>query len=176
MLEIFYPRLFVSSLPELDLKHLLRLGIKGILLDLDNTIIPRCTESCSPEIIDWLNKLRGCGFKLCIISNNKSARVKMLAGELEVPAVHYAFKPFKRAFCQALSLLKTAPEETAVIGDQIFTDILGGNRLGLFTILVVPLNGKEHWLTQLINRRLEKALMAYWQKKQLTQDQRDKIF
>ncbi|KFD41482.1 hypothetical protein DK28_0208840 [Peptococcaceae bacterium SCADC1_2_3] len=166
MLEIFYPRLFISSLPELDLKHLLKLGLKGILLDLDNTIIMRGTESCSPEIIDWLNELQGCGFKLCIISNNKSARVKMLAGELKVPAVYYAFKPFKRAFYQALGLVKTAPEETAIIGDQIFTDILGGNRLGLFTILVVPLNGKEHWLTRLINRRAEKALMAYWRKKQ----------
>ena len=166
MLEIFYPRLFISSLPELDLKHLLKLGLKGILLDLDNTIIMRGTESCSPEIIDWLNELQGCGFKLCIISNNKSARVKMLAGELKVPAVYYAFKPFKRAFYQALGLVKTAPEETAIIGDQIFTDILGGNRLGLFTILVVPLNGKEHWLTRLINRRLEKALMVYWRKKQ----------
>ncbi|HCJ78763.1 MAG TPA: YqeG family HAD IIIA-type phosphatase [Desulfotomaculum sp.] len=166
MLEIFYPRLFISSLPELDLKHLLKLGLKGILLDLDNTIIMRGTESCSPEIIDWLNELQGCGFKLCIISNNKSARVKMLAGELKVPAVYYAFKPFKRAFYQALGLIKTAPEETAIIGDQIFTDILGGNRLGLFTILVVPLNGKEHWLTRLINRRLEKALMVYWRKKQ----------
>jgi hypothetical protein len=166
VLEIFYPRLFISSLPELDLKHLLKLGLKGILLDLDNTIIMRGTESCSPEIIDWLNELQGCGFKLCIISNNKSARVKMLAGELKVPAVYYAFKPFKRAFYQALGLIKTAPEETAIIGDQIFTDILGGNRLGLFTILVVPLNGKEHWLTRLINRRLEKALMVYWRKKQ----------
>jgi HAD superfamily phosphatase (TIGR01668 family) len=166
VLEIFYPRLFISSLPELDLKHLLKLGLKGILLDLDNTIIMRGTESCSPEIIDWLNELQGCGFKLCIISNNKSARVKMLAGELKVPAVYYAFKPFKRAFYQALGLVKTAPEETAIIGDQIFTDILGGNRLGLFTILVVPLNGKEHWLTRLINRRAEKALMAYWRKKQ----------
>jgi len=166
VLEIFYPRLFISSLPELDLKHLLKLGLKGILLDLDNTIIMRGTESCSPEIIDWLNELQGCGFKLCIISNNKSARVKMLAGELKVPAVYYAFKPFKRAFYQALGLVKTAPEETAIIGDQIFTDILGGNRLGLFTILVVPLNGKEHWLTRLINRRLEKALMVYWRKKQ----------
>ena len=166
MLEIFYPRLFISSLPELDLSYLLKLGVKGILLDLDNTIIPRNTGSCSPEIIDWLNKLQGCGFKLCIISNNKSARVKMMAGELKIPAVHYAFKPFKRAFCQALSLIKTTPEKTAVIGDQIFTDILGGNRLGLFTILVVPLNGKEHWLTRLINRRLEKALMSYWRKRQ----------
>jgi hypothetical protein len=166
VLEIFYPRLFISSLPELDLKHLLSLGVKGILLDLDNTIISSSTESCSPEIIDWLNKLQDCGFKLCIISNNKSARVTMLADELKIPAVHYAFKPFKRAFCQALNLLKITPDETAIIGDQIFTDILGGNRLGLFTILVVPLNGKEHWLTRLINRRLERILVAYWRKKQ----------
>jgi hypothetical protein len=166
MIDLLCPRLYVSSLFDINLEDLYQRGIRGILFDLDNTIIMRGTESCSPEIIDWLNELQGCGFKLCIISNNKSARVKMLAGELKVPAVYYAFKPFKRAFYQALGLVKTAPEETAIIGDQIFTDILGGNRLGLFTILVVPLNGKEHWLTRLINRRAEKALMAYWRKKQ----------
>lgn len=164
MLKIFYPRLFVSSLSELDLKNLLQQGIKGILLDLDNTIIPRGTENCSPEIINWLNELQGHGFKLCIVSNNKSARDTMLPNKLKIPAVYYALKPLKRSFWRALNLLKTTPDETAIIGDQIFTDILGGNRLGLFTILVAPLNGKDSWVTRLINRRLEKILIAHWQK------------
>jgi HAD superfamily phosphatase (TIGR01668 family) len=77
----------------------------------------------------------------------------------QIPSVTRAIKPRKSPFRRAMKMLGMTPGETAVVGDQIFTDILGGNRLGLYTILVVPMPGKEYWATELINRRLERLVL-----------------
>ncbi|MBE3588605.1 MAG: YqeG family HAD IIIA-type phosphatase [Thermoanaerobacteraceae bacterium] len=159
MIHLLYPKLYVQTLFEIDQDDLYGRGIRGILFDLDNTIVPRDRECCPEDITLWLKKLQQRGFKLCIVSNNRPARVQALAAALGVPAVHRAVKPVKRSFIRAMELIQTAPGETAVIGDQIFTDVLGGNRLGLYTILVTPLPGREFWATRMISRRLEKIVL-----------------
>lgn len=160
MLKIFYPKMYVSSIFGIDPSFLLDMGLKGILLDLDNTIIPRDSNSFSTEVIEWLSQMRKLGFILGIVSNNSRKRVGTIAGQYSIPAVHRAVKPWVRPFRQALNMMGTAPEETALIGDQIFTDILGGNMTGLYTILVVPMEGKEFLGTRLISRPLEKFIIA----------------
>lgn len=160
MLRLFYPRLYVPSLFEIDSDILREAGIRGILLDLDNTIVPRDCDCVSVEVARWLLMLQKTGFCLCIVSNNGLARVSHLAGPLSMPAVHWAVKPLSFPFLRAMEILGTKPEETAVIGDQIFTDILGGNLLGLYTILVEPMAGKEFIGTRLIGRSLEKIVLA----------------
>jgi len=135
-------------------------NIKGILLDLDNTIIRRDADGFTPEVAEWFSGLRGEGFKMGIVSNNSRKRVEAVAGSMSLPAVHRAVKPYIGSFRRALKMLGTSAGETALVGDQIFTDILGGNLTGLYTILVVPMKGREFLGTRLFTRPLEKILLA----------------
>ncbi|OPX84760.1 MAG: UMP phosphatase [Pelotomaculum sp. PtaB.Bin104] len=160
MLKILYPRIFATSVTDIQIELLRELGIKGILFDLDNTIVSRDSNQFPPEVLEYLNKLRLQGFKLGIVSNNGRRRVSSIAGLLEIPAVHRAVKPWSRSFRRALKMLGTSACETALVGDQIFTDILGGNLAGLHTILVVPLEGSDFWGSRLISRPLEKLVLA----------------
>ena len=161
MIEILYPQMYVKSLFEIDLEMLKKRGIQGIIFDLDNTIIPRDQKNFSPDIAEWLLKLKEQDFKLCIVSNNRrQERVSYLAQALDIPYIYKAGKPRRKAFRRAMQVLSTEVDTTAVIGDQVFTDVYGGNRAGLFTILVVPLPGKEFWGTTFFNRRLEKLVLS----------------
>ena len=161
MINILYPQLYVESLFEIDLEMLKKRGIQGIIFDLDNTIIPRDQKNFSPDISEWLSELKEQNFKLCIVSNNRRQhRVSYLAQALDIPYIYKAGKPRRKAFRRAMQLLSTDAITTAVIGDQVFTDVYGGNRVGLFTILVVPLPGKEFWGTTFFNRRLEKLVLS----------------
>lgn len=160
MLKIFYPKLYAPALVEIEPEFLEKLGVKGVLLDLDNTIVRRDSNVFSKEVEQWLGELRARGFKLGIVSNNSRHRVGAVAGLLDLPAVHRAVKPMSTPFRRAMKLLGTKPSETALIGDQIFTDIFGGNLCGLYTILVVPLEGKEFWGTRFFSRPLEKIVLA----------------
>ena len=159
MLRILYPHMYVPSILEIDPMELKKRGIKALLMDLDNTIVPRDMEEFSQEVVVWLKSLNKQGIKVCVVSNNGTTRVNKLVAPLDIPSVVRAVKPRRRAFRKGMDILGVTHAETAVVGDQIFTDILGGNRLGLFTILVVPMAGKEFWATSLINRRLEKLIL-----------------
>ncbi|WP_027365582.1 YqeG family HAD IIIA-type phosphatase [Desulfotruncus alcoholivorax] len=159
MLRILYPHMYVPSILDVDPLELKKRGIKALLMDLDNTIVPRDREEFSQEVVMWLKRLREHGLKLCVVSNNGTARVNKLVAPFNIPYVVRAVKPMRQAFTKGMDILGVKHSETAVVGDQIFTDILGGNRLGLFTILVVPMSGREFWATNLINRRLEKLVL-----------------
>lgn len=160
MLKIFYPKLYASSLIEIEPELLEDLGLKGILFDLDNTIVRRDSNKFSKEVEEWLCELRARGFKLGIVSNNSRQRVYDVARQLKLPAVSRAVKPLCSPFRRAMKMLGTDPAETALIGDQIFTDIFGGNMCGLYTILVVPLKGREFWGTRFFSRPLEKIVLS----------------
>ncbi len=160
MFRILYPKMYVSSVHEIKPGRLQELGLKAILLDLDNTIIRRDAFHFSPAVSSWLSELRSLGIKMCIVSNNSPGRVGSIAGLMDLPAVDRALKPLGMSFHRAMKLIGTSPGETALVGDQIFTDILGGNLTGLYTILVVPMKGKEFWGTRLINRPLERFVLA----------------
>lgn len=118
--------------------------MKALLLDLDNTLVPWREYDISPSTFEWLRRAKELGFKLCIVSNTRTAkRLTRLAGEMDLPYVKKVLKPRRRGFQEALGILGVDTSETAVIGDQIFTDILGGNRLGIHTVLVTPLQTRE---------------------------------
>lgn len=165
MLKNLYPRIYVSSILEIKPGLLKDLGLKGVIFDLDNTIVRRDSLNAPPEILKLITELREEGFKMGIVSNNSRRRVGAIAAEMDMPAVHRAVKPLAGPFRRALKLLGTSPRETALVGDQIFTDILGGNMAGLYTILVVPMQGKEFWGTRLISRHLEKIVLARLKRK-----------
>jgi len=152
------PQIHINSPYELDIEVLKKNFIEGIIIDIDNTLVPWAEKYADQRVVELVNMLIDKGFKLCILSNGTKNRVSVFNRELKLPAVHNAAKPSKAAFKKALSLLGTKPQNTAVIGDQIFTDILGGNRLGLFTILVVPQSSKEFLWTRFV-RQIEKLIL-----------------
>lgn len=154
MLEILYPRLYVDSLTDIPLENLKRLGIRAFIFDLDNTITEWNSNIVKDEIMDWFANIKQQGFTACILSNNGERRVLEVANNLGIPYIHRAQKPRRGSFRRALILMGTRAQETAVIGDQVFTDVLGGNRSGLYTILVVPINRREFMGTK-ISRAFE---------------------
>lgn len=154
------PDLFVKSIYEIDYNDLQHRGIKAIITDLDNTLVESDEPDATPELISWLDQLQSMGFRVIIVSNNKETRVSKFANPLNVPYIHAAKKPFHTPFRKALKRLEAAPEQTVVIGDQLFTDVLGGNMVGLYTILVVPVSKHEGFWTKL-NRSFEK-MVFYW--------------
>lgn len=153
------PDLFYSSIEEIDLDELKSLGIEGIICDLDNTIIPYGKETIPQSIINWFKNIEEKEFNVCLISNGWKGRVERIAKELGIPAFYRAVKPRKKTYKKALEHLKIPPQKIAVIGDQIFTDVLGGNRMGMLTILVDPLAKKEFKTTRIM-RLLEKRVKS----------------
>jgi HAD superfamily phosphatase (TIGR01668 family) len=130
-------------------------------VDLDNTVTHWNSPVVPEETRAWFQAARERGFSLCLSSNNLYARAAGIAQALGVPVVCGAGKPRRRAFRQMLAVLGSRPQETAVIGDQVFTDVLGGKRLGLFTVLVRPLGPQEFVVTRVL-RRLERLVMRSW--------------
>ena len=142
-----YPKGYFSKVEDITIEYLVENKIKILILDVDNTLIDYY-ENLSNDIIQWAKNLKAQGIKLYILSNtNNKAKVEKVANKLEIPYRNFAMKPFKRGFLKIQKEFKIEPEKIAVIGDQLFTDILGGNRCKMHTILVDPINSKDYWYT-----------------------------
>ncbi len=137
------------------------LGIKAVLCDLDNTLTKWHSEEITEEVGAWLAQLRDTGIGVCIASNTSNfSRLRRIANNLGIQ--HFpgnAGKPGTRGLRHALKLLEASPSEAAMVGDQLFTDIVAGNRLGLFTVLVNPLSSYEFIGTKIVNRTAEKFVL-----------------
>ncbi len=129
-----------------------------MLIDLDNTILSREDGVVTPKLKEWFEKIERSGISICLVSNNWKTRVTRIADELRIPLVARAVKPSKSAFIKGMERIGTDARETAVVGDQIFTDIFGGNRLDLYTILVVPISSKDLFHTKIL-RLVERQIM-----------------
>lgn len=160
MYNLLCPNQRANVLQDIDIFALQAKAFKGIIFDLDNTIIPWAGSIMQPEIVSWIIQLQQHGFKICIVSNNRHTRVQEIAANLGVPFVSRAHKPLKKGFRQALHILQLSCSEVVVIGDQLFTDVLGGNRLGLYTIWVKPMSSQEFITTQAV-RWLEKIACSF---------------
>ena len=165
MFKILRPKVYINSVYNIDLMKLKKIKkIKGIIVDLDNTLVAWGEKEVSQRIIDWVKEAKKIGLKICIVSNTNSKRVAELAQIFDIPYHSKYFKPFSIAFNNGLKILDTKKSETVVIGDQIFTDIWGGNRLKLLTILVIPIVEKDS-IGTFLHRNLEKILVSFWLKK-----------
>ncbi|MFW6238335.1 MAG: YqeG family HAD IIIA-type phosphatase [Halanaerobiales bacterium] len=156
MRELFRPDYYFTEVPEITPDFLHKLGIKGIICDIDNTIVAWNNDQLADSYCEWFAVLQEEGLEMCLISNGLNSRVEHFSRELQIPAVGQAVKPLSRAYREAEEKLDVKGE-IAVIGDQIFTDILGGNRVGFITILVDPLDKKEFFITRFM-RLFEKPL------------------
>ncbi|KKM09639.1 HAD family hydrolase [Clostridiales bacterium PH28_bin88] len=161
MLELLRPDMYVHSIHKIPLDQLKAIGIKGLIIDLDNTLTGWNLDTVSSDVSNWLTQLPDYSLKACLVSNNRAERVSRVAETLGFPYVFNANKPRRKAFRQAMQQLGTGTKTTAVIGDQIFTDILGGNRLSLFTILVVPISQREFIGTRLVRLLEQWALRKF---------------
>lgn len=157
-MKFLTPKMYAESVFEINLKKLKENGIEGLIIDIDNTLVAWDIKYASENTLIWLKSLLDEGFQVCLVSNNTEDRVVKFNEELKLPAIHRANKPRRGAFRRAMQKMGTSINSTAIIGDQIFTDILGGNRMGIYTVLVVPIESKEFWWTTLV-RRVERHVL-----------------
>ncbi|MRH43051.1 YqeG family HAD IIIA-type phosphatase [Aquibacillus halophilus] len=164
MLKRFLPNEHVKNIFEIHPEKLKDKGIKGIITDLDNTLVAWDIKDATPEIIQWFKLMEENNIKLTIISNNNEERVKLFSEPLNTPFVYSARKPLGKAFKKAAKDMHLQKEEVVVIGDQLMTDVLGGNSAGFYTILVVPIVKTDGKITK-INRQIERRILSWMRKK-----------
>lgn len=165
-LRDFAPDLYVQSIYQIDIKALKARGINTVITDLDNTLVEANNPEYTPKLVKWLDDLQEQGFKVMILSNNSKIRVTEFAEAVTVPYIYRARKPLSSSYKKALKLLNSTAKESVMLGDQMMTDIFGGNRLGFHTILVSPIAEKECINTK-INRKLEGIILPLLRKRGL---------
>lgn len=141
------PKDYLSKAQQITIEYLQKNNIKALILDVDNTLIDY-KRNMSQSIVNWVKNLKKQGIKLYILSNTSHKdKVEEVAKTLEIPYRNLAKKPFKKGFLKVQKELGEKPENIGVVGDQIFTDIIGGNRCNMYTILVDPIDEKDFWYT-----------------------------
>lgn len=161
----FYPNMYQKGIQDINYKKLKKLKIKCLIFDLDNTIALIDQHMITDETKKLLTGLKK-DFKVVIISNNVTSRVKSYADYLKCDFVANALKPLSKGYRKIRKKYGFKKEEMCMIGDQIVTDIYGGNRYGMFTILVDPLGKKDLKITSL-NRFIEGKILKHYEKKQI---------
>ena len=162
MLKILFPNDYIESIFSLDVFQLKKDGIKGIIFDIDNTLVEHGADA-SEKAIQLFQTLKEIGFQLCLISNNGKERVERFNKEIGVNYIYKAHKPAKKNYIKAMELMKTSVKETVFVGDQLFTDVYGANRVGMYSFLVKPISPKEE-IQIVIKRRLERIVLHYYKK------------
>ncbi len=144
---LIHPNAYLNNVKEITIDFLKKNDIKALILDVDNTLIDYY-KNLSEDVVTWANGLKNQGIKLYILSNtNKKEKVETVAKKLEIPYRNFAKKPSKKGFLIVKEELKIDAKNIGVVGDQIFTDVIGGNRCKMFTILVDPVTEKDYWYT-----------------------------
>nr|WP_283408675.1 YqeG family HAD IIIA-type phosphatase [Anoxynatronum buryatiense] len=158
MMKLLQPNLWVDNLHEIPLQQLQTIGIRGLMIDIDNTLVAWDKSEPATEVRQWVADARALGFQVVLVSNNHSLRVDEMQAFFMVHGFSKAKKPTLGTLKKAIRLMGFQRQQVAMIGDQIFTDVLGGNRLGVYTILVTPIKSKEFWWTTLV-RPLEARVL-----------------
>ena len=144
---MIYPNEYFDKIDKITIEYLQKNKIKALILDMDNTLI-NVKEEMPENIENWAKVLKGQGVKLIIVSNsNKKSKIEKTANKIGIKYIVFAKKPLKGGLKKAMKILGEKPENIAVVGDQIFTDIIGGNRCKMKTILVDSLESKDFWYT-----------------------------
>ena len=159
MLRLFTPDLRVDRVEDLTTSRLADLGLESLLLDADCTLKRYSSGECTPEVMAWVGALRAGGIRLCLVSNGWGRRIGQFAERLGVQFVARAMKPLPFGCLRALRCIAADPARTAMVGDQVFADVMAGRLAGLRTILVRPIHPEEEpWFTRL-KRRPEAFLL-----------------
>lgn len=162
MLKCFYPNKYMDSTYSIDFNEYYKKGYRGILFDIDNTLVPHGFDA-DEKAINLISNLREIGFKICFISNNKEERVKRFNKEIGAEYIYKANKPLTKNYINAMSILGTEAENTLFVGDQLFTDVYGAKKAGLFSILVKPIDPHEE-IQIVLKRYLERIVLHFYKK------------
>lgn len=152
------PDAYARGLQEISLDKLAQMGVRGIIVDLDNTLVAYRAEQIAPEVTAWIESALERGFRVVLVSNNWSQRVATFGAQIGVPSVPSAMKPLPLAFLRALRALGTPRSATVVVGDQLFTDVLGAKMLGMRAILTEPIS-EQGFITTRAMRVFERVLL-----------------
>ena len=163
ILESFYPDQWKESTYSLPFEKLYEEGYRGIIFDIDNTLVPHGADA-DERSIQLFKRLKEIGFKTVLLSNNKEPRVKRFNEKIGTRYIYKAGKPKKANYIKAMDLMETKKSNTLFVGDQIFTDVWGAKRIGIYSILVQPINPKEE-IQIVLKRYLERIVLYFYQKK-----------
>lgn len=170
ILEQFYPREWVDSTYVIPWDIWYEHGIRGVIFDIDNTLVPHGAPA-DERALALFEKLHGMGMKTCLLSNNKEPRVASFAAQVSSPYIYKAGKPAVKNYYKAMERMGTAVEDTLFVGDQLFTDVYGANRAGIYGILVKPINPKEE-IQIVLKRYLEAVVLHFYKREQKGREKR----
>ncbi len=163
MLEKFYPDVYISSAYRIDFQKYYDSGYRGIIFDIDNTLVTHGAPA-DDKSIDLVRKLKKIGFGVLFLSNNKEPRVKMFGDAVGAKYIFKGGKPAKKGYIKAMELLKTKRNTTLFVGDQLFTDVWGAKNTGIFSILVQPIDRKEE-IQIVLKRYPEKIVLSSYKRR-----------
>lgn len=162
MFEKFFPDRYVASTYVIDFEKLYKNGIRGLIFDIDNTLVPHGAPA-DERAIRLFKRLKEIGFSCCLISNNQEKRVRTFNEPIQVDYVYNAHKPSTKNYKKAMEIMGTDVSDTVFIGDQLFTDVWGAKRTGIPSILVRPIHPKEE-IQIVLKRYLENIVLHFYRK------------
>lgn len=142
----FLPCMITDAITDLTPDILKERGIELLMMDFDNTIVPYTTSEPSQKVLDWFDRMRTGGIRLCVVSNSRNARVKVFCEKYGLDCITHAKKPFPKGIRECLEKYGIEPEKCALVGDQIYTDTLGANGCGVQSVLVKAIHNHNFWL------------------------------
>ena len=160
MLQTFYPSTECNSTYDIDFQRMYDLGYRGIIFDIDNTLVPHGAPA-DEKAIALFERLREIGFQTLLLSNNKEPRVKSFCEQVGSDYIFKAGKPKKTGYKKAMARMGTTKETTFFVGDQLFTDVWGAKRTGLYSVLVKPIHPKEE-IQIVLKRYLERIVLFFY--------------
>lgn len=162
MFQAFYPKDYVGSAYEIPYEDFYKKGIRGVIFDVDNTLVPHGAPA-DERAVALFERLRGLGYATCLMSNNKEPRVASFAGQVKSRYIYKAGKPAVKGYRRAMQIMGTAEDTTLFVGDQLFTDVYGANRTGIYGILVKPIHPKEE-IQIVLKRYLERIVLYFYRR------------
>lgn len=162
MFSCFYPDEYLDCAYEIDFEAFYRRGIRGVIFDIDNTLVPHNAPADARAAV-LFERLRRTGCRTMLLSNNKEPRVKAFADQVKTDYLYKAGKPGRAGYQKAMERMGTTGRTTLFVGDQLFTDVWGAKRSGIYTILVKPIHPKEE-IQIVCKRYLEKIVLYFYLK------------
>lgn len=164
MFKTFYPDEDMASVYDIPFGELYKKGVRGVIFDIDNTLVPHGAPA-DEQAKELFLKLKKIGMESCLLSNNKEPRVAPFAESVgKVPYIFKGNKPGRKGYLQAMALMGTTLQNTVFVGDQLFTDVYGARKAGIYSILVKPINPKEE--IQIVLKRYLEAVVLYFYRKE----------
>lgn len=163
MFDMFFPDRYVASTYVIEFEKLYEEGYRGLIFDIDNTLVPH-GEPADKRAVNLFERLARIGFQCCLLSNNQEPRVKSFNEQIGVTYIYNAHKPSTGNYIKAVEIMGTDTEHTVFIGDQIFTDIWGAKRSGIYNILVKPIHPREE-IQIILKRYLERVVLYFYKRR-----------